>query len=57
MGDDDIDTILYNITTLILQVQIFYWEKFKKSSAIIDLHEPKYLLIDTDRVNYWMIVV
>ena len=24
VGDDDIDTILYNIMTLILQIQIFY---------------------------------
>ena len=27
-GGDDIDTILYTIMTLILQIQIFYWEKF-----------------------------
>ena len=25
VGDDGIDTILYNIMTLILQIQIFYW--------------------------------
>ena len=27
-GDDDIDTIFYNLMTLIQQIQIFYWEKF-----------------------------
>ena len=24
-GDDEIDKILYNIVTLMLQIQIFYW--------------------------------
>ena len=25
VGNDDIDTILYSIMTLLLQIQIFYW--------------------------------
>ena len=42
--EDDIDTILYNIMALILQIQIFSDKSIKMSSAIIDffffLHYP-----------------
>ena len=41
VGYDDIDTILYNIMTLILQTQVYFTDKsFKKSSAIIDFTNP-----------------
>ena len=36
VGDDDIDTILYNIMTLILQNKYLTEKGFKKSSAITD---------------------
>ena len=40
VGNDEIDTILYNIMTLIPQIQMFTDKSIKKSSAIIDFTNP-----------------
>ena len=58
-GDDDIDTILYNIPvmTLLRKSKYFTDKSFKKSSVIIDFTNPNTYFTHTDRVSYLMMVV